>query len=451
MVRDPGKPGFLPAGEADFANVADYFDKFPCIGVVTHYIETGCYFGRALMTGIPLYRRVLLRAFWTKTKIAVLLVLLLGIGAIVFWPRGPKVEFETARLARGNLTVTVSATGKLAPGSKVDVGTEVSGKVEQILVDSNDRVKKGQLMAVINTDTVEAQLEQFRATLAQSRASLATARATVLQNEAKRTRYRNLQATGAASTQDLQTAEADYARAIASVAEAEGKIQAAQAQVSNSQTQLGKAQIMAPIDGVVLSRSVSEGQTVQASFSAPVLFTMASDLSVMQLSIDIDEADIGTVREGQKATFTVDAFPNRKFNAELVTLYNSPTTANGVVTFPGSLLVDNRSLLLRPGLTATAEILVAEVKNVLLVPNAALRFTPPPAALDNKPAPPPAKPQEGKTLGRVWVQVNNKPEHRDLVLGRTDGISTQVLSGKIAVGDTVLTDIKSNIVRSTTQ
>jgi HlyD family secretion protein len=376
---------------------------------------------------------------------------LLGIGAIVFWPRGPKVEFETAKLARGNLTVTVSATGKLAPGNKVDVGTEVSGKVDQILVDSNDLVKKGQLMAVINTDTVEAQLDQFRASLAQARASLATARATVQQNEAKRARYRTLQSTGAASTQDLQTAEADYARAIAQVAEAQGKIQSAQAQVTNSQTQIAKAQIMAPIDGVVLSRAVSIGQTVQASFSAPVLFTLASDLSVMQLSIDIDEADIGTVREGQKATFTVDAFPNRKFNAELVTLYNSPTTANGVVTFPGSLLVDNRSLLLRPGLTATAEILVAEVKNVLLVPNAALRFTPPPAALDNKPAPPPAKPQEGKTLGRVWVQVNNKPEHRDLVLGGTDGISTQILSGKIAVGDTVLTDIRSNIVRSTTQ
>ena len=222
----------------------------------------------------------------------------------------------------------------------MDVGTEVSGKVDQILVDSNDRVTKGQLMAVINTDTVQSQLDQFRAALAQARASLATARATVQQNEAKRARYRILSATGAASTQDLQTAEADYARAIASVAEAQGKIQSAEAQVANSQTQMGKAQVTAPIDGVVLSRAVSVGQTVQASFSAPVLFTLASDLAVMQLSVDIDEADIGTVKEGQKATFTVDAFPSRKFKAQLVTLYNSPTTTNGVVTFPGSLLVD---------------------------------------------------------------------------------------------------------------
>lgn len=407
------------------------------------------------MAVVAWYWRVFRREWWSKAKIAVAVVLLLAIGAAVFWPRGPKVQFETAKLARGNLTVTVSATGKLAPGNQVDVGTEVSGKVDQILVDSNDRVTKGQLMAVINTDTVEAQLEQYRASLVQARASLATARATVQQNEAKRTRYRTLSASGAASTQDLQTAEADYARSQASVAEAQGKIQSAEAQISNSQTQIGKAKVTSPIDGVVLSRAISVGQTVQASFSAPILFTLASDLSVMQLSVDIDEADIGTVKEGQKATFTVDAFPNRKFNAELVTLYNSAKTANGVVTFPGSLLVDNRSLLLRPGLTATAEIKVAEVRNVLLVPNAALRFTPPPLALDNKPAPDALKPQEGKSLGRVWLQpggdANARPEPRDLVLGKSDGVSTEVLSGKVAVGDTVLTDIKSQVVRATNQ
>jgi len=398
-------------------------------------------------------RRVVSRVFWTKTKIAVVVVLLAAAGAVVFWPNGPKVQYETAKIARGNLTVTVSATGTLQPNTKVDVGTEVSGKVETLLVDSNDPVKKGQLMAVINTDTVEAQLAQFRATLAQARASLATARATVQQNEAKRARYRTLQATGAASTQDMQTADADYARAVASVAEAEGKIQAAQAQVSNTQTQIGKAQVTSPIDGVVLSRAVSVGQTVQASFSAPVLYTLASDLSVMQLSVDIDEADIGMVKEGQKATFTVDAFPNRKFDARLVTLYNSSKTTNNVVTFPGSLLVDNRSLLLRPGLTATAEILVAEMKNILLVPNAALRFTPPPAAFDGKPPPAAAKAPDGKTGGRIWVQANAKakPEARELILGRSDGVSTEVLSGKLAVGETVLTDIKSQIVRPANQ
>jgi len=403
------------------------------------------------MADVAWYRRVFKRSWWSTTKISVAAILLLGIGTLLFLPRGPAVQFETAKITRGGLTVTVSATGTLQPGNKVDVGTEVSGKVDQILVDSNDRVKQGQLMAVINTDTVRAQLEQYRATLAQGRAALATARATVQQNQAKRDRYRNLSASGAASTQDLQTAEADYARALASVAEAEGRIQSAQAQISNSQTQMAKAQVTAPIDGVVLSRSVSVGQTVQASFSAPVLFTLASDLSVMQLSIEIDEADIGTVQEGQKATFTVDAFPNRKFNAQLVTLFNSSKTTNNVVTFPGSLLVDNRSLLLRPGLTATAEILVAEVKNALLVPNAALRFTPPPAALRNQTPPAVAKAPDGKQSGRVWVMVGDRPEHRDVVLGRSDGLVTELLSGKLVVGDTVLTDIKSLVVRPANQ
>ena len=269
--------------------------------------------------------------------------------AMAFWPSGPKLNYETAKVVRGDLTVTVSATGTLQPGTKVDVGTEVSGKIDQLLVDSNDHVKKGQLMAVINTDTLQAQLDQFRATLAQARATLATNQATVRQTQAKRARYHNLQNGGAVSALDIQAVDADYARAIASVALAKGQIDSAEAQVTNTQTQIGKAKVTAPIDGVVLSRAVSVGQTVQASFSAPVLFTLASDLSVMQLSIDIDEADMGTVKEGQKATFTVDAFPNRKFDARLVTLYNSSKTTNNVVTFPGSLLVDNRSLLLRPG------------------------------------------------------------------------------------------------------
>jgi HlyD family secretion protein len=397
-------------------------------------------------------RRVLTRAFWTKTKIAIVAVVAIAGATALFYPHGPKVEYEFAKVARGNLTVTVSATGTLQPGNKVDVGTEVSGKVDQLLVDSNDQVKKGQLMAVINTDTVEAQLEQFRATLAQARATLATNEATVVQTEAKRKRYHNLQ-DGAASVQDIQTTDADYARAVASVALARGQIQAAEAQVANTQTQIGKAKVTAPIDGVVLSRAVSVGQTVQASFSAPVLYTLASDLSVMQLSVDIDEADVGVVKEGQKATFTVDAFPNRKFNARLVTLYNSSKTTNNVVTFPGSMLVENRDLLLRPGLTATAQILVGEVKNALLVPNAALRFTPPPLALDNKPPPPAAKVADGKQGGRVWVQANAKakPEPRDLILGRSDGVATEILSGKLAVGDTVLTDIKSKIVRPVNQ
>jgi HlyD family secretion protein len=383
------------------------------------------------------------RAFWRRRKLlalAVLAVPLLGLAA-AFYPRGPKVQYVTMPVARGDLTITVSATGTLQPGNSVDVGTEVSGRVDQVLADDNDHVKAGQLLAVINTDTTKAQLAQYQATLAQARATLATNQATVTQTEAKRDRYRNLRADGAISLQDMQTADADYARAIASVAQARGQIQSAEAQIANSQTTINKAQVRSPIDGVVLSRKVSTGQTVAASFSTPTLFTLASDLSVMQLQVGIDEADIGVVHEGQKATFMVDAFPNRRFNATLVTLYNSPKTDNGVVTYPGSLVVDNRAGLLRPGLTATAEILVGSVRKALLVPNAALRFTPSSAVVP-KPPPLPTAPN-GKQGGRVWVQGKTGIEARDLVIGPTDGRQSQVISGRLAPGETVITDIQS--------
>jgi HlyD family secretion protein len=371
------------------------------------------------------------------------MVVILGLvlPALLLWPRGAKVQFVTVPAARGTLVVTVSATGTLAALTQVDVGTEVSGKLDKLLVDYNDHVKAGQLLAVINTDTLKAQLAQFNATLGQARATLATNRATVVQTEAKRTRYRRLQKAGAVALQDMQAADADYDRAIASVAQARATIDSAQAQIDNTQATIDKAQVRAPIDGVVLNRLVSQGQTVAASFTTPVLFTLASDLSVMQLSVDIDEADTGAVHAGQHATFLVDAFPNHHFSAHLTSLHNSPKTDNGVVTYPGILEVDNREGLLRPGLTATAEILVATVKNALLVPNAALRFTPPAAVMAKIP-PLPLVPN-GKVGGRVWLLKNAKPEPRDLIIGRSDGRSTEVLSGNIAAGEAVITDIQT--------
>ena len=394
------------------------------------------------MAGMGLNRRVFSRAFWTRWKIAAALVVLGAVLALTLLPHGAKVQFVSAPATRGALTVTVSATGTLQPGNEVDVGTEVSGRVDQVLVDYNDHVKAGQLIAVINTDTTKAQLAQYQATLAQARATLATNQATVAQNEAKRTRYHNLQGGGAVSTQDIQTADADYARAVASVAQARGQIQAAEAQIANSQTQIEKAQVRSPIDGIVLDKKVSTGMTVAASFSTPVLFTLASDLSVMQLDVDIDEADIGSMREGQPASFTVDAFSNRKFAARLIAVHNSPKTVNGVVTFPGVLLVDNKEGLLRPGLTATVEILVAQIPNALRVPNAALRFTPPVTVVPKPPEAPQAP--NGKVAGRVWVLAKDgKPEARGLILGRSDGRLTEIVSGKLAAGEAVLTDLKT--------
>jgi HlyD family secretion protein len=240
------------------------------------------------------------------------------------------------------------------------------------------------------------------------------------------------------SEQDVQTAEADYQRALASVAKSKADVENAAAQASLSRTQLGFAQVRSPIDGIVLDRKISKGQTVAAAFQTPVLFTLASDLSSMQLQVDIDEADIGSVHEGQGATFTVDAYPQREFQARLTSVRNSPKTTNGVVTYQGILTVDNGAMLLRPGMTANVNITVSKTGDTLLVPNGALRFTPP-----GKDALSPAEPgnRNGQISGRAWVLENGKPVAHDLKLGRTDGRNTEVISGPLRAGDRVITDV----------
>ncbi len=368
------------------------------------------------------------RGFFTRWRLLAAGLVLLALAGAAFWyhGRGAAPAYVTQKVARGDLIVTVSATGTLSPQNSVDVGVEVSGRVDRVLVDFNDAVTAGQTLAIINTDQVRAQLEQ-------SEATLATNQATLIQAKQKLDRYTILNKSGAATTQDLQTAQGDYDRALAS-------IRTAKAQIAQQQTSIAKAVVRSPIDGVVLSRNVSTGQTVAATFQTPVLFTLASDLSKMQLQVDIDEADIGQVREGQSATFQVDAFPQDKFDARLVALRNAPKTVNNVVSYTGVLSVDNSRKLLRPGMTATAEILTAREHDMLLVPNGALRFTPPTTALKTPVAPLPAS-VNGRLQGRVWILKNGQPEPRDLVLGKTDGKSTIVLSGHVAAGDAAITDI----------
>src|SRR5258706_2909692 len=315
------------------------------------------------------------RRFWSWRKILLMVLLVLGLaggGAYELGYRTTVPIYVAAPVAGGPLTVTVSATGTLQPDNQVDVGAEISGRVDQVLVDYNSRVAKGQVLAVINTDQIRAQLAQGEAALNAAKANVMTTEATAKETGEKRDRARALVMRGLVSVQEVQTAEADYDRAIAAIAKSKADVENATAQVSLFQTSLAKAEIRSPIQGVVLDKRVEAGQTVAASFQTPVLFTLASDLSMMQLQVDIDEADIGVVREGQPATFSVDAFPQRRFDAELVSLRNAPKTTNGVVTYQGVLSVDNATGLLRPGLTATVDILVAEAKEALMVPNGAL-------------------------------------------------------------------------------
>ena len=381
------------------------------------------------------------RRFWTRGKaiLAGLIVLVLAAGiGLYLWRLDRPTAYITVPVTTGPLTVTVNATGTLQPQDQVDVGAEISGRVDSVNVDFNDPVTKGQVIAVINTDQIRAQLAQAQAALNAARATVINNEATVKETFERRNRARGLFAIGGISAQDLQTTEAEYDRAVAGVAKAKADVENAAALVVSHQTTLGKAQVRSPITGVVLERRVSTGQTVAASFQTPVLFTLASDLSMMQLAVDIDEADIGLVHAGQAASFSVDAYPQRRFDAKLVSLRNAPKTANGVVTYEGLLTVDNSAKLLRPGLTATANILVSQSDNAILVPNGALRFTPP-AKDASSPLLQPAT--NGELKGRVWVLDGGIPAARDLKIGRSDGRNTEILSGNLKPGERVITDI----------
>ncbi len=338
---------------------------------------------------------------------------------------GPARSYVTKPVTRATLAVAVSATGTLAPRDQVDVGAEVSGRIDALAVDFNDHVKKGEVLARINTDQLVAQLQQARATLAQAQATL---------NQMSQThrRYATLVKGNAMSQEQLNVSQGDYARARAGVG-------LAQAQVQQDETMLSKATIYAPIDGVVLDRKVSAGQTVVAAMTTPVLFTLASDLTQMELDVDIDEADVGQIRPGAHASFTVDAYPTRKFAAELISVHNAPKTVQGVVTYQGVLLVQNKAGMLKPGMTATAEIEAANVKDALLVPNAALRFVPPDDVKKNAPPVPPAL--NGVNAGRAWTEDGKTLKPHDLRLGATDGHSSQILEGDLKPGDDVVTDL----------
>lgn len=324
--------------------------------------------------------------------IAAVAILLLWIASRFFGGGADEGGYATRPIERGDLTVSVSATGNLQPTNQVEVGSELSGLITQVNVDNNDRVAKGQVLARLDTSRLRDQIAQSRAALASAQAGIAQAQATAQQSRANLARLEDvyrLSGGKVPSATELDTARADHARAVAGVRTAQAAAAQARAQLSSDQTQFAKATIRSPVNGVVLSRQVDPGQTVAASFNAPVLFQIAEDLSKMWLEVKVDEADVGQVAAGQRATFQVDAFPGRSFPAtiERVDLganagagsgasTSSSSTTSTVVAYTARLTVANRRELLRPGMTATADIVTSEKSNVLLVPNAALRFSP---------------------------------------------------------------------------
>lgn len=390
--------------------------------------------------------------------------LVLLVGAVIFFgvrrnDDGDGLRYETEPVSRAALVVTVSATGTLEPTDQVDIGSELSGLIEAVLVDDNDRVVAGQVLARLDVSRLEDQIIRSEAALASAQAKVRQADATITEVRANLARLHTvakLSGGKVPSKTELESAEATALRAQADAAAARAVVSEAEAGLSSDRTNLEKASIRSPIDGIVLARTVEPGQTVAASFSTPVLFKIAQDLARMELQVAVDEADVGEVREGQEATFSVDAYPNRHYPARIERVGYGSQTTDGVVSYKTILAVDNADLSLRPGMTATAEIITAQRDGALLIPNGALRFTPPsPDTTTAKqsrgivasliPRPPVQEPRKRTNTPsgperQVWVLRDGEPVEVAITIGVSDGTLTEVVAGDLEPGMQLIVD-----------
>lgn len=395
-----------------------------------------------------------------KISAAVISVLILAIGAWWLSSSKPAPQYLTEKVTRGNLTVNVTANGTLEAEQTVSIGSELSGIVEKVLVDVNDVVKKDDVLIELDTAKLQASVARAKAALSSANAGLKEAEATHKEAKAKYQRLLNVRKLSGGQTPaqtEIDEQAAVVARAQASIETAKAKIEDAQAELKTAETDLTKAYISAPIDGVVLARSVEPGYAVAASLQAVELLTLASDLRELELEVDVDEADVAVVQAGQRATFTVSAYPNRQFPAELTKVAYGPSQDkdSNVVTYTAYLTVKNADLLLRPGMTATALIETKSRENVLLIPNTALRYKPVQAKAENSAVsglmmgPPHRQGVDKKATdsggastvrqNRIWVLKNNQPVSLSIVTGASDGIRTEVISGDLKEGDLLIT------------
>ena len=388
---------------------------------------------------------------WAPWILAALIVAAVAL----LWGRNDQsaaVSYRTQPATKGDLIVTVTATGDLQPTNQVEVGSEFSGIVRSVEADYNDRVKVGQVLARLDTAKLDAQVVQARAALDSAKARVAQAQASATETSKAYHRLlkaRKLSNGKLSSMQELEAVDAAQQRAAADLTAAQASVAENRASLEVKETDLAKTVIYSPIDGIVLARSVEVGQTVAASLQAPVLFTLAEDLGKMELHVNVDEADVGKVLKGQTATFTVDAYPDRTFPARITQVRYGAQVVAGVVTYQTVLEVKNDDLTLRPGMTATADITVERLENVLLVPNAALRFTPPQTteakpgrqggSLLSKLLPrrshrsgkrPETKSRKGRQQ-KVWILRDGKPTAMDVTTGSTNELMTQLTGGEV--------------------
>ena len=371
-----------------------------------------------------------------KIIIALIIIIVLGVVLLlVFKNKDGKQKYVTEIITRGDIKSTVSATGTVNAVTTVQVGTQVSGTILKLFVDYNSPVKKGQLLAQIDPAMFEAQAGQARANLLSAKASLEKSQ--VMLRDTKTTWDRNkiLYAKNFISKSDLDTSETNYLSALAQIKVSEAQIAQVQAALDSASINLKYTKILSPVNGTVISRSIDVGQTVAASFQTPTLFTIAQDLTKMQIDTSVDEADIGKVKAGQKATFTVDAYPESPFNGKVSVVRNAPITVSNVVTYNAVIIVDNTGLKLKPGMTANVSIETESKQNVLRVPNAALRFKPATSV-----ATPDQKGAKGPKGPGVWILENNKPKNVKITTGISDGNFTELISNELTEGEQIITD-----------
>ena len=356
----------------------------------------------------------------------------MGVGAVVLialivWlmsggKKEQKAEFETAKVMKQNISTSITATGTIEPVTSVTVGTQVSGIVSKLYVDYNSVVKKGQVIAELDKTNLISELNRAKADLSSAQSSLNY-------ETANYNRYKTLFEKGLVSADEYENAKLSFERARQTVNSSRESVQKAQ-------TNLGYATITSPIDGVVLSKSVEEGQTVAASFNTPELFTIARDLTDMRVIADIDEADIGGVKEGQRVSFTVDAYPDDKFEGQVTQVRQQATTESNVVTYEVVISAPNKDLKLKPGLTANVTIFTLEKNDVLAAPAKALRFIPNEALLSKG-----QQIEDVEAPNKVWTLEGNTFKAHAVEVGTTNGMVTEIVSG-IKEGTDVLVDFK---------
>lgn len=368
--------------------------------------------------------------------IGAILAIVVISGFMVKANSGPK--FQTAPVTKRTITQIVEASGTINPVNTVSVGSTVSGLISAIYVDFNSVVKKGQLLAEIDPRTFQATVDQNRAAMNNAEAALAEVQATLEMSTKTYNRYKNLYSRNFIPKSELDQAESDYKAGLAKVNAAKFKIQQARAQYEQSVVNLNYTKVIAPVDGMIISREIDLGQPVAATLQAPELFTIAQDLEEMQIEVNVSEADIGEVKEGQDVMYTLDGYPNSTFYGKVTQVRISPTTVSNVVTYSVIVKVDNAELKLKPGMTANVSIITSEVKDALCVPNRALKFSPP----DNT--------QRYEQQG-LWIVEKGKARRVNIKTGASDDNYTQVISDEITEGTRVATGTTNSKTKQTTR